>query len=439
MMQTSLTTTSGLERRLEVTVPGARLDAAVQERLKKLSRTARLKGFRPGKVPFAVVRQQYGAQVQAEALNELLQSSFAEAVSQENLRPAGGPRIEPLQLEPGSDMRYAAVFEVMPEVRVGPLSEIAIERPTCAVSEADVDAMVESLRRQNPVFTAVERVAQESDRVIIAYEGRIDGEVFPGGKGESLRVVIGAGQILAEIDAALGGKAVGESFSVDARFPDDYGAKNVAGKTAKFDITVKGIEEQSLPALDEAFIRSFGMQEGGVEEWRAEVRKSMEREAAEAVRVRVRTQLFDALYSRNPLELPKTLIDEQVSELQAQMLQRAGVQDPSQVPAMPREPYEEPARKRVALGLLIGEIVREQQFKVDRNRVEERLDSAVATFPDPDAVRRQYLQSREAMAQIESAALEDQVIDWMLSQVQIADKAIDFRELTGFNDKGSRA
>ena len=435
-MQTSLTTTSGLERRLEVTVPGTRLDAEVHERLKELSRTARLKGFRPGKVPLAVVRQQFGAQVQAEAVNELLQSTFAEAVSRENLRPAGGPRIEPLQLEPGSDIRYAAIFEVMPEVQVAPLGDIAIERPVCAVSEADVDTMVESLRRQRPVFAPVERPARETDRVTIEYEGRIDGEVFPGGKGDSLRVVIGAGQILPELDEALRGMSMGESKSVEARFPEDYGAKNVAGKLATFQLSVKSVEEQSLPPLDEAFVRAFGMHEGGVAEWRAEVRKSMEREVAEAARVQVRNQLFDALYKNNPIELPKALVDEQVSELQAQMLRRAGVQDPSQVPPMPREPYEEPARKRVALGLLIGEIVRSQQLRVDRGRVEERLNAVAGSYADPDTVRRQYLQSREAMAQLESAALEDQAVDWMLAQVKISDKAADFRELTGFNDKG---
>jgi trigger factor len=433
-MQTSLTTTSGLERRLEVTVPGSRLDQEVHQRLQQLSRTARLKGFRPGKVPFSVVRAQFGAQVQAEAVSELLQSTFVEAISKENLRPAGGPRIEPLQLEVGSDLKYAAIFEVMPEVKVAPLGSIAVERPVCAVSDADVDAMVESLRRQRPVFTPVERAAREGDRVTIEYEGRIDGEVFPGGKGDSLKVLIGAGQILGELDAALRGMAVGESKSVEARFPEDYGAKNVAGKLAVFEVRLKGVEEQSLPPLDEAFVRGFGMQEGGVAEWRAEVRKSMEREVAEAARVRVRNQLFDALYAANPLELPKALIDEQVGELQAQMLRRAGVQDVSKVPQMPREPYEEPARKRVALGLLMGEIVREQQMRVDRARVEERLNAIAGAYPDPDAVRRQYLQSREAMAQVESAALEDQAIDWMLSQVKISDKPADFRELTGFNE-----
>jgi trigger factor len=228
-MQTSLTTTSGLERRLEVTVPGTRLDAEVHERLKELARTARLKGFRPGKVPYAVVRQQFGAQVQAEAVNELLQATFAgRSAARTCGPPAAAHRAAAAR---AGRIRYAATFEVMPEVQVAPLGDIAIERPVCAVSEADLDAMVESLRRQRPVFTPAERPARETDRVTIEYEGRIDGEVFPGGKGDALRVVIGAGQILPELDQALQGMSAGESKSVEARFPEDYGAKNVAGRS----------------------------------------------------------------------------------------------------------------------------------------------------------------------------------------------------------------
>jgi trigger factor len=429
-MQVSLTTTNGLERRIEVTVPGEQVASEVDNRLKQLARTVRIKGFRAGKVPYAVVRQQYGGQVHAEAISELMQSSFAEAVTKENLRPAAGPKIEPLQVAPGTELRYAAVFEVLPEVKVQPLEGFSIERPTATIVDADVDEMLESMRRQKPVFTVVERAAREGDRVIIDYEGRIDGEVFAGGKGEGLKVVLGARSILEELDAALRGMSAGESKSVPARFPDDYGAKSVAGKQAQFDIKVTAVEEQSLPELDEAFVRGFGFEAGGVAEFRAEVRQTMEREIAEAARVKVRDQLLDALYKAHPIDVPKVLIDEQVRELQVQMLRRMGVQKLEQLP--PREPYEEPARKRVALGLIIGEIVRNQSLKVDRSRVEQRLAAAVASHPDPESVRRQYLQSREAMAQLESAALEDQALDWALGQVKVTDKVTSFRELTGY-------
>ena len=429
-MQVSLVSTSGLERRLEVTVPGELVANRVAQRLKDLARTARLKGFRPGKVPFSVVRQQYGGQVHSEAITDLMQKSFTEAVTQQKLRPAGDPRIEPLQVAPGAELRYAAVFEVLPEIALQPLEGLAVAQFKVEVSDADVEAMLESMRKQKPVFATVERAAQTTDRVTIAFEGRIDGEIFPGGKGEDLQVVLGAGTILPELDAALTGMKVGEEKTVPARFPNDYGAQAVAGKDAVFTVKVKTVDAQSLPELDEGFVRAFGMDEGGMTEFRAQVRASMEREVADTVQQRVREQLLDALHRANPLELPRVLIDEQVRDLQVQMLRRMGVQKVEQLP--PREPYEEPARKRVALGLIIGEIVRANGIRVDRSRVEQRLNAVVASYPDPDSVRRQYLQSREAMAQLESAVLEDQALDWVKDRVQVVDKPASFSELTGF-------
>jgi trigger factor len=430
-MQVSMTKVSGLERRLEVTVPQETVASAVAQRLKSLARSARIKGFRPGKVPEAVLRRQYGGQLHAEAVSELMSSTFSAAVTQQNLRPAADPRIEPIQVTPGSELKYAAVFEVLPPITLKPLSELTVERPTAEVTEADLDAMLENMRRQKPEFTAVERPAELTDRVWIDFEGKIDGEIFPGGQGKDLKVILGTGAVLAELDAALLGATVGESKSVAARFPDDYAAKSVAGRDAQFEMTVKKIEAQRLPEIDEAFVRSFGMHEGGVEEFRAAVRSSMEREMNEAIHTRVRGQLLDALYASNPLELPRVLVDAQIRELQTQVLQRAGVQKIDRLP--PREPYEEPARKRVALGLLMGEIVRTQQLKLDRSRVAARLDSVVSAYPDPDGMRRQYLQSREAMQQIESAALEDQALDWLLAQAKVTDQPSSFRELTGFD------
>ncbi len=418
-MQVSLVSSNGLERRLEVTVPGELVASRVDQRLKDLARTARLKGFRPGKVPYAVVRKQYGGQVHSEAVTDLMQKSFVEAVTQERLRPAGDPRIEPLQVAPGEELRYAAVFEVLPEVSLKPMGELSVNRPTATVTEADIDAMIESMRKQKPIFTTVNRPAVTTDRVTIAFEGRIDGELFPGGKGEELHVILGAGTILQELDAALHGMQVGEHKQVPARFPDNYAASAVAGKDALFEVTVKQIEEQSLPALDEAFVRGFGLAEGGIAEFRAQVRATMEQEVADTAQQRVREQLLELVHKANPLELPRVLVDEQVRDLQVQVLRRMGVQKIDQAP--PREPYEEPARKRVALGLIMGEIVRANGIKVDRGRVERRLQAAAASHPDPEAVRRQYLQSREAMGQLETAALEDQALDWVLSQVKVVD------------------
>ena len=429
-MQASVTTTHGLERRLEVAVPGERVAGEVDQRLKRLARTARLKGFRPGKVPFAVVRQQFGSQVHAQTVSDLMQSTFAEAVSQHRLRPAGGPRIEPIAVEPGSELRYAAIFEVLPDVTLKPLDAIAVERPVATVSDEDVEAMLQSMRAQRPLFTLVERAAQQDDRVTIDYEGRIDGSVFPGGKGEGMQVTIGAHRILAEIEQALIGMAAGDSKTIPALFPEDYGAKAVAGKAAEFDLKLVKVEERSLPPVDADFARAFGVADGDLERLRSEIRSNMERELEEAVRARLREQLFNALYRDNPLDVPHSMLEEQIGEMQAQTARRFGAQDPQQAPG--REAFEPGARKRVVLGLLLSEIVRAQGLKVDRARVEQRLEALIAAHPDPQEARRQYLASREAMQQIESSALEDQALDWALTQVKVVDRPSSFRELTGF-------
>jgi trigger factor len=405
----------------------------VDQRLKRLARTARLKGFRPGKVPFAVVRAQYGSQVHAETINDLMQSTFAEAVSQQRLRPAAGPRIEPITVTPGSELRYAAIFEVLPEVALKPVGSIEVVRPVASVTDEDVDAMLETMRRQRMDYTEVPRPAREGDRVSIDFEGRIDGVVFPGGAGQGLQVTIGAHRILSELEQTLPGMVVGDVRQVPARFPDDYGAPALAGKQAEFELKLVRVEESSLPPIDEAFARAFGVQDGSMAELRAEVRASMERELAEAMRNRVREQLFDALYRDNPLEVPQSMVEEQIAELQAQAMRRQGVQDPALAP--PRSSLEAGARRRVALGLLVGEIVRAQNLKLDRARVEQRLDAVLLQYPDPQEARRQFLASRQAMGQIESAALEDQAIDWLLSQARVTEQPSTFRALTGFTQQ----
>ncbi len=432
-MQVSMTTTQGLERRLEVAVAGEEVATAVDQRLKQLARTVKLKGFRPGKVPFAVVRQQFGGQVHAETISDLMQRSFAEAVTQQKLRPAGDPRIQPITMEPGSELRYAAVFEILPDVVIKPLDTIAIERPAATIGDADVDAMIENMRTQRPVYNAVQRASKDTDRVTMDFEGKIDGAVFDGGKGEGMQIVLGARQILPEIEQALVGMSPDETKSVPTTFPTDYGAPAVAGKQAQFDIKVTLVEERSLPVADDEFAKSFGITEGGIDELRKEVRASMEREVSNAIRGRVREQLFDALYRDNPIDLPQTMVDSQIQETQQQLARRIGAPDPSKLPN--REALEPNARRRVALGLLVGEVIRAQNLKVDRAKVEERLENMLATHPNPDEARRQYLGSREAMSQLESAALEDQAIDWALTQVKVVDKPATFSELTGFAQK----
>lgn len=435
-MQVSLTPVGALERRLEVAVPAQRVAGEIDQRLKNIARTARLKGFRPGKAPFPVVKQQFGSQVQSEVVTDLLRESFAAAVNQEKLRPATDPRIESVSADPGADLKYVAVFEVLPEFKVKPVDTMAIEKPDATVTEADVDAMLETMRKQRPVFTAVEREARDTDQVRVDFEGRIGGETFKGGSGTDIPFVLGAGRMLKEFEDGVRGAKPGEARTVKVDFPADYGSPDVAGKTAEFAVTVKSVEEQSLPTIDDEFCQAFGIAEGGVEALRSEVRKSMERELADAIRNRLRVQVMDALHRDNTIDLPKSMVEEQLQAMQVDMARRMGIKDPSQLPA--RESLEEPAKRRVALGLIVGELIRSEGIKVERERVNARLAEAVGAYPNADEMRRQYLQSPEAMRQIESAALEDQLIDWIVGRAQVTAKPASFSELTGFGQNSAQ-
>ena len=437
-MQVSLTTGNGLERRLEVAVPAQQVTNEVEQRLKRLSRTARLKGFRPGKAPIAVVRKQFGEQVHAEVVSDLMRTSFAEAVTQEHLKPATGPRIEPIALQPGADLKYAAVFEVLPEIQVKPFETIAVERPSAAVTEEDVDAMIESMRRQRAQFLEVLRPARATDQVTIDYDGTLDGKPFEGSEGRDVTFVIGAGRVLAELESAVAGAAAGETRTATVSYPANHASKTLAGRTADFTVTLKQVREQTLPPVDDEFCKAFGVTEGGTQALRTEVRKSMERELENVIRSRLRAQVMDALYRDNPLDVPRTLVEEAVQRLQVEMAQRIGARDVSQLP--PREQFEEPARRRVALGMLIGEIARATQLAVDRTQLIARLDELVVSYPNPEEVRRAYLQSPEAMRQIETAVLEDQVVERVVKEARVNERPMSFRDLTGFGEnKGELA
>jgi trigger factor len=432
-MQVSVTATGGLERRLEVAVPAQEVASEVEQRLKRISRTARLKGFRPGKAPIGVVRRQFGDQVHSEVIGDLMRSTFNEAVTQENLKPAAGPRIEPIALEPGSDLRYAAIFEVMPEVRLRPMDALKIERPVASVADADIDSMIENMRAQRPKFAEVQRPSKDTDRVTLDFEGLVDGQPFEGGQGQDVNFVLGAGRMLPDFEAGVRGSAPGEKREIKVNFPAGYAKGELGGKTATFTIHVKKVEEQSLPEVDEEFCRAFGVEDGSLATLRSEVRANMENELTNLVRSKLRSQVLEALYRENTIEVPRTLVDEQIRELQVDMARRIGAKDVNQLP--PRESFEEPARRRVALGLLVGEIVRTEQLKVDRERVLARVTELVAQYPNPEEMRRAYLQSAEAMRQIESAVLEDQVVDWVVARAKVTERASSFKELTGFGEE----
>ena len=429
-MQVSLSARGALERRLEVAVPAAEVTQEFEQRLKRVARSARLKGFRPGKAPLPVVRKQFGEQVHAEVVDHLIRSCLAQALREQNLTPAGGPRIEPIAIAPGAELKFAAVFEIMPEVRVNPPEGTEISRPSAVVTEADIDAMVESMRRQRAQFSPVDRPAELTDRVTVDYTGLMDGKSFEGGDAADVTLVLGNKQNRPELESALMGARAGETRQVNVTFPADMSNATLAGKSAELSVSVKQVEAQSLPPVDAAFCRSFGIEDGSVETLRAEVRASMERELADLVRGRLRAQVLDALYAQNPLEVPRTLIDEQVQQMQLDAARNMGVREASQLP--PREPFEDPARRRAALGLILGQIIRSEGLQPDRQRVEERLEELASNYPNPEEARAAYRRSAEAMRQIESAALEEQVIDWFVARAAVRDQPMTFQELTGF-------
>jgi trigger factor len=429
-MQVSVETTGALERRIEVSVPRERIDQAIDERLKRVGRTVKLKGFRPGKVPFKVVKQQFGAQVRQEVLSDLMQSSFAEAVTQEKLNPAAGPRIEPISVGPDQDLKYRATFEVFPEIELKGVEGIAVKRPAATVTDADVDAMVNNLREQRPRFTEVERACAEGDRVSMDFEGQVDGATFEGSTGKDVAVLLGGGRMLKDFETGITGLKAGERKQIQVPYPADYHNAALAGKVATFDVHVKKVEEKSLPELDDEFCREYGVVEGGIEQLRKEVRDNMERELGENVRARLKQQLLDGLLAANPLEVPQSLVDAQVREMQIDAARRMGAKDASQVP--PAEPFMEGARRRVALGLLIGEIIKTRGIKIDRARVDARLADLAATYPDPEALIKAYRQNADALRQIENIVIEDQVVDLLLEQAKVSEQPATFKDVMNF-------
>ena len=429
-MQVSVEQTSALERRMEVSVPKERIEQAVDERLKRVSRTAKLKGFRPGKAPLKVIRQQFGAQVRQEVLTELMQSSFAEAVSEQKLSPAAGPRIEPIAAGPGEDLKYRAIFEIFPDITLKGVDGLAIARPAADVTEADVDAMVQNLREQRPQFEAVDRESRETDRVTMDFVGLVDGQPFEGSKGDDVAVLLGGGRMLKDFENGVLGMKAGEDRQVDVRYPDDYHNKALAGKVAKFDVHMKKVEEKRLPDLDDAFCLEYGVTEGGIAQLRSEVTENMKRELEQNIRARVKQQLLDKLLEANPVEVPKSLLDAQVREMQIDTARRIGAKDASQVP--PPEPFVEPARRRVALGMLIGELIKSRGIKLDRDRVQARLSDLASGYPDSESVLKTYRQNPEAMRQVENMVIEDQVVDYLLERAKVKEEPATFKDVMNF-------
>lgn len=421
-MQVSVETTQGLQRRMTVQVPSERVDKEVDGRLRSLGNTVRLDGFRPGKVPFKVLQKRFGAQVRGEVLGEVLESSFGEALAQEKLRPAGAPEIDTTQTEAGKDLEYTATFEIMPEVEVKGVSEIKVERPQVEIADVDIDRVVENLRKQQAEFVETDRAAEEDDQVIVDFKGLIDGEPFAGNEGEDVPVRIGSGQMPVEFEEALKGVKAGENKTFDYTFPEQFPDADIATKTAQFEVTVKRVEAPQLPEVDADFAEKLGFSDG-VDGMRQKIREILEGQRDQAVRGLLKPQVLNQLADANEFELPQVLVDTEIEELRGQTPGNDADDEKAS------GEIETEARRRVALGLLVNEIVRGNEIKIDQDRVRKTLEDMVSQYEQPQELIRYYLQNRELMQGIELSVLEDQVVDWLLEQAQVTDKPQSFEEL----------
>lgn len=424
-MQVSIETTSGLGRRMTVTVPAEQFEQQVDERLNQAARSVRLPGFRPGKVPKKEVRRRFGPGVRAEVAGELMQQSFFQAVQQESVRPAGQPELEPVQMEPGADFEFAATFEVMPEVELADLTQVSVERPQAEVTEADIDTMIERLREQRKGYQAVDRPAQEGDQVTVDFQGYIDGEAAEGTAAEDFELVLGSDRMIPGFEAALEGVSAGEDKSFEVTFPEDYGNEQLKGQTVRFETTVKTVAEPTLPELNAEFFAEFGVEGDSLDAFRAEVRENMERELENATRTRVKNQVMDALHELHEVDAPEALVKEQIHNLQHEMVQRFGGQgmDPH---SLPEELFREQAERRVQLGLILNRIVEQKEVTPGDERIETILDDLAARYDEPEMVKQWYHSQPEQMEQVRSLALEDAVVDFVLEQAQVADVESDY-------------
>ncbi|MBK6472503.1 MAG: trigger factor [Betaproteobacteria bacterium] len=432
-MAVTVETLEKLERRITLTLAADTINGEVESRLKKLARTVKADGFRPGKVPMSVVSQRYGYQVQYEVVNDRVGQSFNEAVNEAKLRVAGQPRIAQKDQAPEGHMAFDATFEVYPEVKIGDLSGAEVERVSTEVTEAAIDRTVEILRKQRRSFglRAKDEGAVEGDRVTIDFEGKIDGEPFSGGKAEAFQFIIGEGQMLEQFDQAVRGMKVGESKTFPLQFPADYHGADVAGKEADFLVTVNKIEAQNLPAVDEALAKSLGIKEGTVEGLRADVKKNLEREVKFRVLARNKGAVMEALSKAAELDLPNALVAGETERLiegaRADLKQR-GVKDAETV-NIPADIFKPQAERRVRLGLVVAELVRKHNLQAKPEQLQAHIEELAQSYEKPAEVMRWYLSDRQRMAEVEAVVIENNVTDFVLGQVKVTDKVLPFDEL----------
>jgi trigger factor len=427
-MQVSIESSTGLERQLKIGVPADRIEKEVTERLQKATKTVNIAGFRKGKVPLKVVKQQYGKGVRQEVVGEVVNSSFYEAIKQEDLQPVGQPRIDDVVDAEGKDLEYVAVFEVYPEVALADISKVAIARPVTDLNDSDVETMIEVLRNQQASFDVVEKTAEEGDQVNIDFVGTQKKVEFPGGSAEGQDLILGSNSMIPGFEDGLVGLSAGDETVLKLKFPKDYHAEELKGKAVQFAVKVNSVAAKQMPEMDDEFFKLYGVSEGGEEKFREDVRNNMERELRNAIRNKVKNRVMDQLFELNEVELPKALVANEITQLKKQMIQQFGGGQEFDPSMLPDDMFTAKAERRAALGVIVSEVVKVEELTPDEDRVRERVNEIASTYDQPKEVVDYYYSQQELLSSVEAVVLEDQVTELVLSKAVVTEETVSYED-----------
>ncbi len=426
-MQVSVQAGEGLERKVTVQVPAETVELEVNKRLNSLKNTVRLDGFRPGKIPLKIIKQKYSGTVLQEVAGELMQSTFQQALTQEKLNPAGDPQVQAEDLVLGQVMEYTATFEVYPEIELAPVADLSIETMEASVEDTDIDKMIDTLRKQKMDWVEVDRASANEDRVTIDFVGSVDGEKFDGGAASDMPMTLGSGQMIPGFEEKLTDLKADEKTTFKVPFPDDYAAKDLAGKEAEFSVTVKKVEESKLPEINEEFAKTFGVESGDVEQLKSEIKANMERELSRRLRVLLKEKVMDAITEANPVDLPSAIVVQEAEALKKQTEAQAPA--PGNDGGRPLDSFMADAKRRVQLGLLLAEVAKVSALNVNADMVKARIEEMAKDYDDADEFIRYYMSNRELLRSVETLVMEDAVVDWVLEQATITTNNSSFEKV----------